>query len=53
MDEGGKDCMFGINRQIIIIYRMDKQGLYSTWNYIQYPVLNHNRKGYEKECVYN
>ena len=22
--------------------------LYSTWNYIQYPVINHNRKEYEK-----
>ena len=24
---------------------------YSTGNYIQYPVTNHNRKEYEKECV--
>ena len=25
--------------------------LYSTGNYIQYPVINHNGKEYEKECV--
>ena len=26
--------------------------LYSTRNYIQYPVMNHNGKGYEKKiCV--
>ena len=38
------------------IYRMDKQGpkLYNTGNYIQYPVINHNGKEYEKEyvCIY-
>ena len=29
--------------------------LYSTGNYIQYPVINHSRKEYEKEymCMYN
>ena len=26
--------------------------LYSTGNYVQYPVINHNGKGYEKECIY-
>ena len=29
---------------------MDKQG--PTWNYIQYPVINHIGKEYGKECVY-
>ena len=24
----------------------------STGNYIQYPVINHNSKEYEKECIY-
>ena len=33
-----------------IIYKMDKQG--PTWNYIQYPVINHIGKEYGKECVY-
>ena len=33
---------------------MDKQQvlLYSTGNYIQYPVTNHNGKEYEKEYIY-
>ena len=37
-----------------IICRMDKQQvlLYSTGNYIQYPVINHNGKEYEKEYIY-
>ena len=26
--------------------------LYNTRNYIQYPVINHNGKEYEKECMY-
>ena len=38
-----------------MIYRMDnnKVLLYSTGNYIQYPVINHNGKECEKEymCV--
>ena len=36
------------------IYRMDKQGpTYSTGNYIQNPVINHNGKEYGKEFIYN
>ena len=26
--------------------------LYSTGNYIQYSVINHNGKEYKKECIY-
>ena len=26
--------------------------LYSTGNYIQYPVINHDGKEYEKECIH-
>ena len=26
--------------------------LYSTANYIQYPVINHSGKEYAKECIY-
>ena len=26
--------------------------MYSTGNYIQYPVINHKGKEYEKECIY-
>ena len=25
--------------------------MYSTGNYMQYPVINHNGKEYEKECM--
>ena len=34
---------------------MDKQQgptVYSTGNYIQYPVVNHHGKEHEKECIY-
>ena len=36
------------------IYRMDKQDptVYSTGKYVQYPVINHTGKEYEKECIY-
>ena len=36
------------------IYRMDKQKvlLNDTGNYIQYSVINHNGKEYEKECIH-
>ena len=30
----------------------EQQEIYSTRNYIKYPIINHNRKGYEKECIY-
>ena len=32
-----------------LIYKIQ---LYSTGNHIQYPVINHNRKVYEKEYIY-
>ena len=37
-----------------IIYRMDKkQGpIIQHREYIQYPVISHNGKEYEKECIY-
>ena len=36
-----------------IIRRIDKQQvlLYSTGNCIQYPVINHDGKEHEKECI--
>ena len=37
---------------ILLYYINDKVLLYSTGNYSQYPVINHNGKEYEKECVY-
>ena len=38
----------------ITIYKINnKVLLYSTGNYIQYPIINHDGKKYEKEYVYN
>ena len=46
----GMDWEFGISRYKLL-YREwinNKVLLYSTRNYIQYPMINHNRKEYEK-----
>ena len=55
-EEGGrgKDWEFGISRCKLVYIRWlnNKVLLYSTGNYIQYPVINHNGKEYEKEYVY-
>ena len=42
------------SRNILILYIewMNKVLLYSIGNYIHYPVINHNRKEYEKEYIY-
>ena len=54
---GGKDWEFGISRCILLYIEWinNKVLLYSTGNYIPYPVINHNGKDYEKEyiCIYN
>ena len=51
--EGGMDWEFGISRckLLYIEWINNKVLLYSTRNYIQYPVINHNRKEYEKEYI--
>ena len=47
---------FGVSRcKLSILYIEwinNKVLLYSTGNYIQYPVTNHHGKEYEKECIY-
>ena len=51
---GGKEWEFEISR-CKLLYRgwiSNKVLLYSTGNYIQYSVTNHNEKEYEKECIY-
>ena len=50
----GLDWKFGISRckLVYIEWLNNKVLLYSTGNYIQYPVINHNGKEYENECVY-
>ena len=51
---GGMDWEFGISRckLLHIEWINNKVLLYSTGNYIQYPVRNHNGKEYEKEYTY-
>ena len=53
-DGGGKDWEFGISRckLLYVEWKNNKVPLYSTENYIQYPVINHNGKEYEKEYIY-
>ena len=47
---GGKDWEFGISRCKLVYagWINNKVLLYSTGDYIQYPVINHNGKEYEK-----
>ena len=51
---GGLDWEFGVSRckLLYIEWINNKVLLYSTWIYIQYPVINHNGKEYEKEYIY-
>ena len=37
---------------LYIAWINNKDLLYSTGNYTQYPVINHYGKEYEKECIY-
>ena len=48
------DCEFGISicKLLHIECINNKVLLYNTGNYIQYPVVNHDGKEYEKECIY-
>ena len=51
---GGTEWEVGISR-CKLLYREwinNKVLLYSTENYIQYPMINHNGKEYKKKNVY-
>ena len=50
-----KDWEFGISKckLLYIGWINNKVLLFSTGNYIQYPVINHNGKEYKKEYIYN
>ena len=50
---GGMDREFGINRCKLLYtgWINNKVLLYSTGNYIQYPIINHNGKEYEKAYI--
>ena len=54
--DGGRRWMeweVGVKRRkVLYINWINKILLYSTENYIQYPMINHNGKEYfEKECI--
>ena len=51
---GGITQEFGISRYKLLYIKQinNKVLLYSTGNYIQYLVITHNGKGYEKEYIY-
>ena len=50
---GGEDWEFMISRCKLLYmgWVNNKVLLYSTGNYIQYPMMNHNRKEYVKEYI--
>ena len=52
--EGRMNWEFGISKckLLYIEWINNKILLYSTGNYICYPVINHNGKEYEKVCIY-
>ena len=51
---GGMEWEFGVSRcKLLYIGWINNEDLlYSTGNNIQYPVINHNGKEYEKEYIY-
>ena len=51
---GSMGSEFGTSRckLLYIEWINNKVLLYNTGNYVQYPVINHNGKEYEKECIY-
>ena len=52
-NRGGKDWELGISIcKLLYREQIHKVLWYSTGNYIQYPVINHNGKEYEKEYIY-
>ena len=51
---GGLGWEFGVSRckQLYTGWINNKVLLYSSGISILYPVINHNRKEYEKQCIY-
>ena len=50
----GMDWEFGVNRSKLLYTEWINYKVlpYSTGSCIQYPVINHNQKEYEKEYIY-
>ena len=53
-EERGMDSEFGVGRCKLLHLEWinNKVLMYSTGNYTQYPVVNHNGKEYKKERLY-
>ena len=51
-EEGGMEWEFGVSRCKLLYIELinNKVLLYSTGNYIQYPLINYNVKENEEEC---
>ena len=52
---GGMEWEVGVSRyKLLYIEQIDNEALlYSTGSYIQYSMINHNEKEYEKEGIYD
>ena len=50
---GGMDWEFGVSRckLLHLAWIHNKVQLHSTGSYIQYPIINHDGKEYEKEYI--
>ena len=48
-----KGSEFGVSRSKLLCAEwINKVLLYSTGNYIHYPVINHNGKQFSKKCIF-
>ena len=50
--EGGREFGLSRGKLLYIEWINNKILLYSTGNYIQYPMINHNGKEHQKKNVY-
>ena len=47
------DWEFGVSRcKLLHLEWINKVLLYSTRDYIEHPVINHDEKEYKRECIY-
>ena len=50
---GEMEWEFGVSRsELLCAEWINKVLLYSTGNYIHYPVINHNGKQFSKKCIF-
>ena len=50
---GEMEWEFGVSRSKLLCAEwINKVLLYSTGNYIHYPVINHNGKQFSKKCIF-